>query len=423
MVVHYKGTCIDGLRTSARRRTLDITSASIALMIETLRVGMIGYGFMGKAHSNAWRQVAHFFPLAARPEMHTICGRDRARVEAARDQLGWQQVSTNWREVVESPLIDVVDICTSNVSHTEIALAAAKAGKHVLCEKPLALDVEHAATMVQAVRKAKVKNMVVFNYRRVPAIAFAKQIINGGQLGQIRHFRGTYLQDWISDPKFPMNWRLRKATAGSGSHGDLNAHVIDTARFLVGDITETVGLQQTFIAERPREAEAIGLSAAAGKGTEKVTVDDATAFLARFAPSKHVAAGAYATIEATRLAPGHKNFNYFEINGSEGSLRFCFERMNELEYCNRTDPSDKPGFKTILCTEGSHPYFGAWWPPGHVIGYEHTFIHTVADFVTSIATNTDGHPSFLDGAKCVAVLESVVTSGKSKSWAKVPAVK
>ena len=277
--------------------------------------------------------------------------------------------------------------------------------------------------MVAAARKSKVKNMVVFNYRRVPAIALAKQMIDSGQLGQIRHFRGTYLQDWISDPKFPMNWRLRKDTAGSGSHGDLNAHLIDTARFLVGDIAETVGLQETFITERPREAQAIGLTAAAGKGTEKVTVDDATAFLAKFATGKNVAPGAYATVEATRLAPGHKNYNYWEINGSEGSVSFCFERMNELNYCNRNDSPDKPGFKTILCTEGSHPYFGAWWPPGHVIGYEHTFIHTVCDFVNAIATDSEVHADFLDGAKCVAVLESVVSSRKAKGWVKVPTIR
>jgi predicted dehydrogenase len=372
---------------------------------------------MGKAHSNAWRQVSHFFPLKARVEMHTICGRDRARVEAARGQLGWQYAATDWREVIESPLIDIVDVCTSNVSHTEIAIAAAKAGKHVLCEKPLALDVANAEKMIAAVRKTKVRNTVVFNYRRVPAIAYARQMIDSGQLGQIRHFRGTYLQDWISDPKFPMNWRLRKDSAGSGSHGDLNAHLIDTARFLVGDIKET------FIAERPKEGVAIGLSATAGKGTENVTVDDATAFLAKFAPSKSVAPGAYATVEATRLAPGHKNYNYWEINGTEGSLSFCFERMNELQYCNRNDPPDKPGFKTILCTEGSHPYFGAWWPPGHVIGYEHTFIHTVCDFINGVATGTDVHADFVDGAKCVAVLESVVKSVKAKGWTKVANIK
>src|SRR5580765_5522867 len=277
-------------------------------MARVLRVGMIGYGFMGKAHSNAWRQAPHFFPLKAKIEMHTICGRDRARVESARGQLRWQFAATDWEEVVESPLIDIVDIRTSNVSHTEIALAAARAGKHILCEKPLALTAGDAEKMLAGVRKSKVKNMVVFNYRRVPAIAFANQIIDSGQLGQIRHFRGTYLQDWIADPKFPMNWRLRKDVAGSGSHGDLNAHLIDTARFLVGDITETVGLQETYIKERPKEALAIGLEAAAGKGVEKVTVDDATAFLAKF-HGPRVVEGAYGTFEATRLAPGHKNYN------------------------------------------------------------------------------------------------------------------
>ena len=392
-------------------------------MAKTLRVGMIGYGFMGKAHSNAWRQVSHFFPLKARVEMHTICGRNRAHVEAARVQLGWQHSATDWQEVVESPLIDIIDVCTSNVSHSEIAIAAAKAGKQVICEKPLALDVAAAEKMVAAVRKTNVKNLVVFNYRRVPAIAFAKQMIESGQLGQIRHFRGTYLQDWIADPKFPMNWRLRKESAGSGSHGDLNAHLVDTARFLVGDIAEVVGLQETFIGERPKEAAAVGLTAAAGKGIEKVTVDDATAFLAKFVPSKNVAPGAYATIEATRLAPGHKNYNRWEINGTEGSIAFCFERMNELEYCNRNDPADKPGFKTIMVTEGSHPYFGAWWPPGHVIGYEHTFVHTVADFVNAVATNGNVHADFVDGAKCVAVLEAVVKSVKAGKWTKVANIK
>src|SRR5437667_9135893 len=258
-------------------------------MARLLRVGMIGYGFMGRAHSNAWRQAPHFFPLKAKVEMHTICGRDRARVESARGLLGWQYAATDWEEVVESPLIDVVDICTSNVSHTEIALAAARAGKQILCEKPLALNIADAEKMVAAVRKSKVKNMVVFNYRRVTAIAFARQMIASGQLGPIRHFRGTYLQDWVSDPKFPMNWRLRTDVAGSGSHGDLNAHLIDTARFLVGDIAETVGLPETFIQERPKESQAIGLEAAAGKGTEEVTVDDGTAFVAKFASGKDIA--------------------------------------------------------------------------------------------------------------------------------------
>jgi predicted dehydrogenase len=393
-------------------------------MAKSLRVGMIGYGFMGKAHSNGWRQAPHFFPLKAGIEMHTICGRNAGALETARATFGWKKACTDWRAVVNSPEIDIIDIGTSNVTHAQIGIAAAKAGKHIFCEKPLALTVADAKQMVDAVRKAGVKHMVGFNYRRVPAIAFAKRMIASGELGQIRHFRGTYLQDWIADPKFPMNWRLRKSVAGSGSHGDLNAHLIDLARHLVGELTETVGLQETFIKVRRREAQAIGLGASAGKGTEKVTVDDATVFLAKFAPGKNVAPGAYGTFEATRLAPGHKNYNRFEINGSEGSLIFCFERMNELEYCNRNDPADKPGFKTIMCTEGAHhPYVSAWWPPGHVLGYEHTFIHEVADFVNAVATGSPVHPDFVDGAKCVAVLESVVKSQRSRGWVKVPAIR
>lgn len=384
---------------------------------------MIGYGFMGKAHSNAWRQAPHFFPLKAGIEMHTICGRNADALEGARVTFGWNRAETDWRKVINSPEIDIVDIGTSNLTHAEIGIAAAKAGKHIFCEKPLAMNLADAKKMVAAVKKAGVKNMVGFNYRRVPAIAHAKKMIESGALGKIWHFRGTYLQSWIADPQFPMNWRLRKETAGSGSHGDLNAHLIDLAHFLVGDIGEVTGLQETFIKQRPREAQAIGLKAQAGKGTEQVTVDDATAFLAKFAGGKNVAPGCYGTFEATRLAPGHHNYNRFEINGSEGSVIFCFERMNELEYCNRTDAADKNGFKTIMCTDGSHPYIGAWWPPGHVLGYEHTFVHEVNDLVNAITDDTPIHPDFVDGAKCVAVLESVVNSQKSKRWIKVPVIK
>ena len=391
-------------------------------MAKTLRVGMIGYGFMGKAHSNAWRQATHFFSLPAQIDMHTICGRNAAAVNEARATYGWRHASTDWREVVESPEIDIVDIGTSNLTHAEIGVAAAKAGKHVFCEKPLAMNVADAKKMVAAVRKAGVKNMVGFNYRRVPAIAFAKKLIDEGKLGEIRHFRGTYLQSWLADPNFPMNWRLRKETAGSGAHGDLNAHVIDLAHHLVGDIAEVVGMQETFIKQRRKEARALGLGATAGKGFEKVTVDDSSVFLAKFAGGKGIAPGAYGTFEATRLAPGRKNYNRFEINGSEGSIAFVFERMNELEYCNRSDPDDQPGFKTILCTERIHPYFGAWWPPGHVIGYEHTFTHEVVDLVNAIAHNKPIMPDFATGAKCVAVLEAAVKSNQNGRWVKVPAI-
>jgi predicted dehydrogenase len=392
-------------------------------MAKTLRVGMIGYGFMGKAHSNAWRQAPHFFNLPANVEMHTICGRNLKALQEARAKFGWKHACTNWREVVNSPEIDIIDITTSNLTHAEIGIAAAKAGKHIFCEKPLAIKLTDARKMLEAARKAGVKNMVGFNYRRVPAIAFAKKMIDAGKLGEIRHFRGTYLQSWIADPDFPMNWRLRKSVSGSGAHGDLNAHLVDLAHYLVGDITETVGQLETFMKERRREAQAIGLGASAGKGWEKVTVDDSSVFLARFARSKKVAPGAYGTFEATRVAPGHHNYNRFEINGSDGSVIFNFERMNELEYCSRTDPADQPGFKTIMCTDGVHPYISAWWPPGHVLGYEHTFVHEVVDFVNAIAKKSPIAPDFLAGAKCVAVLESVVKSQGSGRWVKVAALK
>jgi predicted dehydrogenase len=392
-------------------------------MARTLRVGLIGSGFMGRAHSNAWRQAPHFFSLKARVELHTLCSRNRAVVEAARSQLGWQFSATDWREVVESPLIDVVDVCTSNESHAEIAIAAARAGKHVICEKPLALSLDESEKMLAAVRKSRVKNMVLFNYRRVPAVAFAKQMIESGQIGQIRHFRATYLQDWLCDPKFPVGWRLRKDTAGSGAHGDLNSHLIDLARYLVGDISETIGLQTTFVTERPRDVSSAGISSSNAKSpVEKVTVDDASIFLAKFIPGKNVATGAYASIESTRMAPGRKNFNRWEINGSEGSIVFNLERLNELEHCDRRDPADKQGFKTIYVTQATHPYMNAWWRPGHIIGYEHTFIHALADFVNAVATGGDVHPDFLDGAKCLAVLEAAAAR-KTNGWTKVHVVK
>jgi predicted dehydrogenase len=387
---------------------------------QDLNVGLVGYIFMGKAHSHAYLDVAKFFPdIKARPVMKAICGRNKEGVSAMAEQWGWESYETSWEALVKRDDIDMIDITAPSYVHGDIAIAAAENGKHILCEKPLASTTAEAKKMLEAARKAGVKHMVGFNYRRVPAIAFAKQLIASGALGKIRHFRGTYLQDWISDPNFPMNWRLRKETAGSGAHGDLNAHLIDTARFLVGEITEVVGWSNTFIKERPREASAGGLQAVAGEGTETVTVDDATVFLAKFAGSDRVEDGAYATFEATRLAPGHKNYNRWEINGSEGTISFCFERMNELEYYNRQDPATTAGFRTIMVTEGDHPYIAGWWPPGHVIGYEHTFVHEVYDFVNAIADNGPVHPDFLDGARCVAVLEAADQSIESRGWAKV----
>ena len=387
-------------------------------MAKTLRVGMIGYRFMGKAHSNAWRQASHFFPLKAELEMSTICGRDRDAVEAARGQLGWQKASTDWREVVNSPDIDIVDVNTPNDSHAEIAIAAAKAGKHILCEKPLAMNVAECKEMLDAARKAKVVHMVCHNYRRIPAIAQAKKMIEEGTLGDIYHYYARYAQDWIVDPDFPLVWRLQKGISGSGAHGDINAHIIDLGRYLVGEFKEVCGLMNTFIKERPLQdqgGKGDGLGAKAGKKMGKVTVDDAAMFIGRFKN------GALANLEATRFALGRKNHIEIEINGSKGSLHFDFEDMNRLKFFDNTQEPDRQGFRDILVTQGGgvHPYVGNWWPPGHIIGYEHPFVHTVADFVQAVVNGKPVQPTFEDGLENERVLEAVEQSAKTRQWVKV----
>ncbi|EEF57392.1 Gfo/Idh/MocA family protein [Pedosphaera parvula] len=387
-------------------------------MANTLRVGMIGYRFMGKAHSNAWRQAPHFFPLKANVELHTICGRDAANVEAARKQFGWQNASTDWRAVVNSPDIDIIDINTPNDSHAEIAIAAAKAGKHILCEKPLALNVKQCDEMVAAVKKAKVVNMVCHNYRRIPAIAQAKKMIEEGTLGEIYHYHARYAQDWIVNPDFPLVWRLQKGVSGSGTHGDINAHIIDLGRYLVGEFKEVCGLMHTFIKERPlmdAGGKGQGLAANSGKKMGKVTVDDTALFIGRFKN------GAVANLEATRFALGRKNHIEIEINGSKGSLHFDFEDMNRLKFFDNTNPADRMGFRDILVTQGGgvHPYVGQWWPPGHIIGYEHTFVHTIADFINACVEGKSVQPTFEDGLKNERVLEAVEESAKKRQWVKV----
>ena len=387
-------------------------------MAKTLRVGMVGYGFMGKAHSNAWRQAPHFFPLKAKVEMNTICGRSAAGVQVARVQLGWQNATTDWRDVVESPLIEVVDINTPNDSHAEIAIAAARAGKHILCEKPLALNTKQAEQMLAAVNKAKVVHMVCHNYRRIPAIALAKKMIDEGALGQIYHYHARYAQDWLTDPEFPLKWRLQKGISGSGAHGDINVHIIDLARYLVGEFKEVCGLMQTFIKERPLPGEAGKVPSPAAKALEKrgkVTVDDAATFIGRFNN------GALANLEATRAALGRKNHIVIEINGSKGSLYFDFEDMNRLKFFNHDDPKDRQGFRDILVTQpnGVHPYLAHWWGAGHVLGYEHPFVHTVADFVNACVEGKPVHPTFEDGVKNQQVLEAVEQSAKTGRWVKM----
>ena len=387
-------------------------------MAKTLRVGMIGYRFMGKAHSNAWRQAPHFFPLKANVEMHTICGRDPAGVKAAGAQFGWKNSSTDWRAVVNSLEIDIVDINTPNDSHAVIAIAAARAGKHVLCEKPLALTVKQAEAMLAAARKAGVVHMICHNYRRIPAIAQARKMILEGALGDIYHYYARYAQDWIVDPKFPLVWRLQKGVSGSGAHGDIDAHIIDLARYLVGEFSEVSGLMHTFIRERPLMDAGGKGQGLGGKGSKKmgrVTVDDATMFIGRFKN------GALANLEGTRFALGRKNHIQIEINGSKGSLCFDLEDLNRLKFFDNTNPGDRQGFRDILVTQpgGIHPYVGQWWPPGHILGYEHTFVHTVADFVNACVHGKPVQPTFEDGLKNQQVLAAVEQSAKTRQWVKV----
>jgi predicted dehydrogenase len=372
----------------------------------TLNVGMIGYNFMGKAHSNAWRQAPRFFDLPADVHLHTICGRNAKSVEAARAQLGWEKASTDWKAVVADPEIDIIDICTPNDSHHEIAIAAARHGKAILCEKPLAMDVAQCEDMVAAVKKAGVVNMICHNYRRIPAIAQAKRMIERGDLGdRIYHFRARYAQDWIADPNFPLVWRLQSKIAGSGAHGDIDAHIIDLGRFLVGEIQEVCGLLTTFIKERP-------LPDQKGK-TGRVTVDDAVSWIGKFKN------GAVANLEATRFANGRKNHITIEINGSKGSLSFDFEDMNRLKFYSTEDASDSRGFRDILVTEAEHPYIKAWWPPGHIIGYEHTFVNAFADFVHAVVNGKSVQPTFADGLQNEKVLAAISKSSKNRSWEKV----
>lgn len=386
-------------------------------MPKTLRIGMIGYRFMGKAHSNAWRQVNRFFPdLPARVELATICGRNAEAVESARDTLGWQKSETDWRKVVNDPGIDIIDINTPNDTHCDIAVAAAQAGKAILCEKPLARSVPEAQKMVTAVKKAKVVNMVCHNYRRIPAVALAKQMIENGELGdRIYHFRARYAQEWLANPDFPLVWRLQKSIAGSGTHGDIDAHIIDLGRYLVGELKEVCGMMETFTKTRPLAEPGVMPPQPTKDGKRgKVTVDDAVSWIGRFKN------GALANLEATRFAWGRKNNITFEINGSKGSLFFDFEDMNRLKYFNAEESQHRRGFSDILVTDRmTHPYVGNWWPPGHIIGYEHTFVNTIADFVAAVAKGKSVHPTFADGLQNEKILAAVEASANSKAWVKV----
>ncbi len=381
-------------------------------MKRSLKVAMIGYNFMGKAHSNAWRQAPKFFNLPVDIELHTICGRNRTALDEAAARFGWSHAVTDWREAVANPEIDIVDICTPTESHHPIALAAAANGKAILCEKPLGMSIPQCEEMVAAVQKAGVVNMVCHNYRRIPAIALAKSMIEQGVLGdRIYHYRARYAQDWIADPEFPLVWRLQSEIAGLGALGCIGSHIIDLGRYLVGELREVSGLMETFIDERPLLEETLGgLGAKAGSAKGKVTVEDAASWIGRFEN------GAVGSFEATRFAYGRKNQITLEINGSKGSLAFDFEDMNRLKYYNAEDPEGARGFRDLLVTEGSHPYLDAWWPPGHLIGYEHTFTNTFADFIKAIVDGKSVHPTFEDGLANEKVLSAICESAKSRQW-------
>ncbi|MDP9437384.1 MAG: Gfo/Idh/MocA family oxidoreductase [Actinomycetota bacterium] len=375
-------------------------------------VGLVGYKFMGRAHSNAYRQLPRFFDVDPTPRMAAICGRDETGVREAADSLGWPHYETDYRRLIERDDVGLVDVVTPGNTHREIVLAALEAGKHVICEKPLANTLAEAGEMLAAARDAGTINTVCFNYRRAPAVQLAKKLIDEGRFGTIRHWRATYLQDFIMDPGFPLIWRLKKELAGSGALGDIGAHIVDLAQFLLGGISEVVGMMETFIKERPLEEASAGggLQASGGAETGEVTVDDAAAFLARFE------GGAIGTFEATRFAAGRRNKNAFEINGSKGSVAFDLERMNELEVFFVDDDADVQGFRTVNVTEPDHPYAGAWWPPGHIIGYEHTFVHTMKDLMDGIGTGESPAPTFEDAYRVQAVLDAVERSAERGGW-------
>lgn len=384
-----------------------------------VNVALIGYKFMGRAHGNAYISAPKFFDLPLTPILHTIVGRDKKAVAAVARQWGWENYATDYTGVIENDEIDLVDVGTPNDSHAEISIAAAEAGKAVACEKPLAMNVAEAKAMVKAVKRNKVPNYVWFNYRRTPAVSLARELIKEGRLGKIYHVRAVYLQDWIMDPNFPLVWRLQKKIAGSGTHGDLNSHLIDLTRFLLGaEFNEVCGMAETFIKERPIEVFGGGL--AAGKNAKrkgKVDVDDAVLFLAKFKN------GAIGSFEATRFAKGRRNGNQIEIDGSKGTIVFNFEQMNELQFFDDTLPKKEQGFRRILVTEPVHPYMHGYWPPGHIIGYEHTFINTVVDMMNHLAGKLKTfHADFEDGLRCQEVLDAVLVSCKERRWVGVEEV-
>jgi predicted dehydrogenase len=379
-------------------------------MTKALNVGLIGYGFMGRAHSNAYRRVNNFFDLAYRPVLKAVCARSADQAQAFADKWGYESIETDWKKLVARKDIDAVDICVPNNLHHDIAVAAARAGKMVLCEKPLSMDAKEGQKMVAAVEKAKVPNMVWYNYRRVPAVTFAKQLVDEGKLGRIFHYRALFLQDWTISADLPQGgtalWRLDVKAAGSGVTGDLLAHCIDTAIWINGGIQSVSAMTETFIKERKHNL--------TGK-VEKVGIDDACAFLARFEN------GSLATFESTRYARGHKAGYTFEINGENASIKWDLHDLHRLQWFDHRDEGRLRGWRSIHVTDhsGEHPYMDHWWVPGLQIGYEHSFVHQVADFLKGLETGKPAGPTFRDALETQKVCDAVLASAKKKQWAKV----
>lgn len=371
---------------------------------EPLQIAMVGHAFMGRAHANAFRQANRFFDLPRQVVPAVVVGRDAARAAAAAQQFGFQRSTTDLAAVLADPAIDVVDIATPNDSHHRITMAALRQRKHVLCEKPLALSTGQALEMAALARKQRVRVAVWHNYRRAPAVALAARIVGRGDLGEIRQVRAVYLQDWLRDAAVEASWRTNRSRCGSGAHGDLNAHLIDLVRTIAGlEFDAVCGVQQTFTRQRPD----------GHGGMAKVSVDDAFCFLATFR------GGAIGTFEASRVATGRKNHNCIEVSGSKGALRWNLERLNELELFLASDPSDVQGFRTVMCMDAEHPYASNWWPDGHTIGYEHTFVHHVVDFVRALHTGEPFRPDFTDGVAVQRVLDAALQSVKDGGWVKV----
>jgi predicted dehydrogenase len=377
-------------------------------MSKPLNLGMIGYGFMGRAHSNAYRKVNNFFDLEYRPILKAICARDEKNAKAFAEKWGYESVETDWRKLIARKDIDAVDICTPNNLHKEIAIAAAQAGKAILCEKPLAMNSAEGAEMVAAVEKACVPNIVWYNYRRVPAVTFAKQLIDSGKLGKIFHYRANFLQDWTISADLPQGgqglWRLDVTASGSGVTGDLLAHCIDTAIWLNGGIANVSAMTETFVKERKHNL--------TGK-VEKVGIDDACAFLCRFKN------GSLGLFESTRYARGHKALYTFEINGEHASIKWDLHDLHRLQWFDHRDEGPLRGWRSIHVTDGDHPYMDRWWVPGLQIGYEHSFVHQVADFLASLAKKTPVSPTFRDALETQQICDAVLASGKTGQWTDV----